>query len=155
ERSSLPFFAASRVLRVVPGLAVALLFSAFVLGPLVTTLPLRDYLTNPAVRTYVTRNLNLLVVDPQWGLPGLFATSKHRFAVNGSLWSLWPEIQMYEYLLLLGVIGLPLAAYRGHVVGVGMVALAIFSWSVHGDLAGTGLEPTSLARLAPYFALGS
>jgi peptidoglycan/LPS O-acetylase OafA/YrhL len=41
------------------------------------------------------------------------------------------------------------------VVAAGMVLAMVIAWSGRGDLAGTTLEPVTLARLAPYFALGS
>jgi len=74
ERRSLRHFVAARLLRVLPGLAVMLVLTAYVLGPLFTSLPVTSYLTDPAVPDYVARNLNLAVDDPQWTLLGVFAT---------------------------------------------------------------------------------
>src|SRR5450631_1429077 len=66
---------------------------------------------------------------------------------------------MYGLLLLLGVIatagGTWLSRHRAIIVGIGMVAAIAWGWARHGDLAGQALEPTSLARLAPYFGLGA
>lgn len=155
ERGLLVQFAAARLLRVLPGLAVMLLLTAFVLGPLVTTLPLGSYLRDPRVLTYVGRNANLVIDDPQWGLPGVFLHNKHPEAVNGSLWSLWPEIRMYGILLSLGIAARVLPWRAEAVVGVGMFAVAVAGWATHEDLAGRALEPLTLARLGPYFAVGS
>ncbi len=47
---------------------------------------------------------NATLVDMQWGLPGVFLRNPVRDAVNGPLWTLQPEVQMYGSLLLLGII---------------------------------------------------
>src|SRR6201996_8544984 len=49
-------YLAKRVLRIFPGLFLATLLSAFVLGPLVTTLPLGCYLSRPEPYEYVFGN---------------------------------------------------------------------------------------------------
>ncbi len=46
-RTRLHQFVTLRALRLVPALAFEVMLSALILGPLFTTLPLRDYLTNP------------------------------------------------------------------------------------------------------------
>jgi peptidoglycan/LPS O-acetylase OafA/YrhL len=157
ERRAIGFFVVSRALRILPALAVVLALSAWVIGPILTDLPLRDYFVRRDVWSYVTRNLSL--ADFQWGLPGVFTRNPVRDAVNGSLWTLQPEVQMYGLLLLLGVIaaagGARLSRQRAILVGIGMLAAIAWGWAMHGDLAGHALEPSSLARLAPYFGLGA
>ncbi|MEO8739650.1 MAG: acyltransferase [Casimicrobiaceae bacterium] len=153
ERRSLRFFVAARAMRILPALAVVLALSAFVLGPLLSDLAPGEYLANAHTWSYITRNLGLR--HQQLELPGVFSRNAIPNAVNGSLWSLWPEVQMYGWVLLLGAI----AALRWRlgaaiVVGGMTIALAV-AWRHHGDLTGTALEPGTLARLAPYFALGS
>ena len=54
ERSrTLEGFATLRVLRIVPALAVEILLSVFLLGTVVTTLPLKDYFGDPKTRLYL------------------------------------------------------------------------------------------------------
>ncbi len=86
-------FARRRALRILPGLAGVLLFSVFVLGPLVTTLPLRTYFTSGETWRY----LGNIVLFPRihHTLPGVFADNPFPGAVNGSLWSLPVEVLMY------------------------------------------------------------
>lgn len=157
ERKDVDFFVASRALRILPALFVVVALSAWVLGPMLTGLPLGAYLQSPAAWTYVPRNLTL--IDLQWGLPGVFLHNPGGAAVNGSLWTLRPEVQIYGFLLLLGIVatagGAALSRYRAAVVAAGMSAAIAWGWATHGDLAGRGLEPTSLSRLAPYFGLGA
>ena len=75
--------------------------------------------------------------------------------VNGSLWSLWPEVQMYGAVTLMGVVAWMLPVPRRIVLTVGMIAVAIVALAVHPDLAGQHLEGPALARLAVLFALGA
>lgn len=97
-------FAVRRTLRIVPGLVVVLLAAAFVLGPLLTTLPLRDYLGHPKTFSYLTNNLQLF--PQQYALPGVFTGNPYPNAVNGSLWSLPVEVLGYAIVLAAGLFGL-------------------------------------------------
>ena len=97
---SLPRFFARRALRIFPGLAVCTLLSIVVLGPLLTTLPLADYASNPHTRGYL-QNIALHIV---YYLPGVFEHNRVANAVNGSLWSLPVEFAMYIVLAIVGVL---------------------------------------------------
>jgi peptidoglycan/LPS O-acetylase OafA/YrhL len=90
---------AGRLLRILPGLAVALLLSALVLGPLVTDLPRAVYFSDLKTWLYVTRNLLLYPVT--YDLPGVFTTNPYPDAVNGSLWTLRLEFTCYLLIPLL------------------------------------------------------
>lgn len=97
-------FAVRRTLRIVPGLVVVLLAAALVLGPLLSTLPVRAYLEHPSTLNYLTNNLKLF--PQQYALPGVFTTNPYPNAVNGSLWSLPVEILGYAIVLAAGLLGL-------------------------------------------------
>lgn len=93
-------FLAKRALRIFPGLLAALLATAFVLGPLATTLDPRDYLREPTVYGYVLRNATLYAVD--YALPGVFLAAPVAGVVNGSLWTLRLEFTAYLAIAALG-----------------------------------------------------
>ena len=93
-----------RALRLLPALIVAAAFGALVIGGLATSLPLHDYLRNPATRDYITHNS--LVFPIRYNLPGVFAHNPYPNAVNGSIWSLPIEVIAYGMVLALGVVGL-------------------------------------------------
>lgn len=95
-------FLAKRALRVFPGLIACVLASAFILGPRLTSLPLRDYLTHPQTLAYL-HNIRL---EEQLYLPGVFEGMRLGGAVNGSLWSLFPEVLCYLTVPLLGLLAL-------------------------------------------------
>ena len=98
-------FLAKRGLRIFPGLFVATLVSAFVLGPLVTNLPVGAYLSRPEPYWYVLGNT---VLDQTLHeLPGVqFVDSPIGLEINGSLWTLRLEFTMYLMVLGLGVLRL-------------------------------------------------
>ncbi len=94
-----------RVLRIFPAYLVCLVLTAFVLGPIVTTLPLGEYLHRPEPYNYLYYNsfFDIRVHE----LPGvMFVDNPVGLEVNGSLWSLGCEFDMYLMVLLLGVLGL-------------------------------------------------
>ena len=84
-----------RVLRILPAYTVMVLVCALVLGSLVTTLPLADYLTRAATWDYVRDNL---LYAPRYELPGVWETPPLARAVNGSIWSLPFEVAAYLFM---------------------------------------------------------
>lgn len=103
RRKSWADFVAARVLRLMPGLVVSLLLVMFVLGPLVTSLSLGEYLTNTKTWTFLARNTAL--IQPQYSLPGVFRTNPLP-SVEGSIWTLFYEAACYVGVFVAGVIGL-------------------------------------------------
>ncbi|MDE2228639.1 MAG: acyltransferase [Alphaproteobacteria bacterium] len=100
--ASAPRYLMKRCLRIFPGLIVALIVSAFVLAPLVTTLPLADYLARPEPYLYVAGNAALSVKVHE--LPGvLFVDNQVGLVINGSLWTLYYEFLMYLMVMALGL----------------------------------------------------
>jgi peptidoglycan/LPS O-acetylase OafA/YrhL len=98
-------FLVKRALRIFPGLFVATTVSAFVLGPLVTDLPLGAYLSRPEPYEYVVGNT--LLDQTVHELPGVwFVDNGVGLEVNGSLWTLRSEFMMYLMVLVLGVLRL-------------------------------------------------
>ena len=57
ERSTIPAFIGLRILRIVPALAVDTLLTLLIVGPLFTTLPLREYFSNKVTWKYLTNIL--------------------------------------------------------------------------------------------------
>ena len=86
-----------RLLRLIPGLTIATLFTILIVGPLATTFSLREYFTAPATFNYI----KVLKLFPPYIdiLPGVF-TNQPSSNVNGSLWTLSYEFTCYIALLL-------------------------------------------------------
>jgi peptidoglycan/LPS O-acetylase OafA/YrhL len=102
-------FLAKRALRIFPGLLVALLLSAFVLAPIVSTLEPSAYFSRAVPYEYVVGNIlfSLRVHE----LPGVrFVANPVGFEINGSLWTL--RLPVMLGLLALGMACLQFAALR-------------------------------------------
>lgn len=84
-------FLAKRSLRIFPGLTACVLVTTLVLGPAMTSLPLREYVTSHQTAAYLG---NVVLFNALY-LPGVFTGSDEHAAVNGSLWSLLPEFACY------------------------------------------------------------
>lgn len=121
ERSrTLVAFGGLRVIRLVPALAVEVLLSAILLGPLVTTLPLSEYLKGPELHKYF---LNI-VGDIHYTLPGVFASNPFPHRVNGQLWTIPAELRCYVTLAALSLFGLAKRAW--FVMGVAILGPVVF-----------------------------
>lgn len=101
ERLSVVQFLVSRLLRIVPALAVEITLSALVLGPLVTTVALGAYYTDPRFARYF---LNILG-SVHYELPGVFETNPAPGVVNGSLWTVPHELGCYAMVAALVMLG--------------------------------------------------
>lgn len=148
-------FLLRRALRLFPGLALVLLFSAFVVGPIVTTLPLTEYFSNARLWSYLG-NLNLNI---SYDLPGVFARNPYPTAVNGSLWSLPVEVLMYLLVPPLLFVGTLMRRTRAVMWASVLVAACLNVALVRLPLAPTrfvfhGVSLVSLLDVAPYFVIG-
>ncbi|ACB95392.1 acyltransferase family protein [Beijerinckia indica] len=95
-------FFINRVVRIIPALSVAIVFSAMILGPLVTTLPLEEYFSDPVTYRYFGNIIGFLHLT----LPGVFTDNPWPGIVNVNLWTLPPEFWCYFAVLGLMVSGL-------------------------------------------------
>lgn len=100
-------YLSARVLRIFPGLLVAVMFNVFVVGAIFTDLPLLAYLRRPEPWKHLLTNSTLIfrLVQLEYGLPGVFAGNPVSGTVNGSLWTLPYEVWLYIALLAAGLMG--------------------------------------------------
>lgn len=100
--ASMVQFLGFRVIRIYPALCVEVLISALLIGPLLTTLPLKEYFTSPLLYWYL---LNM-TGDIQYLLPGLFHDNPSPNIVNMQLWTVPYEIVAYLGLATLTFVGI-------------------------------------------------
>lgn len=74
----------NRIIAIIPLLVEVALISVFIIGPLCTNLPLKEYFMN--INTY--KYLLIIVMIRIHSLPGVFENSLYGNEVNGSLWTL-------------------------------------------------------------------
>lgn len=129
-----------RSLRIFPALAVVVLLTALVMGPLVTSAP--SYWSDPGVIQY----LKNIALGAQQDLPGVF-TSNPIDLVNAPLWTLKYEFGCYILIAALGI----LRVLRTPVV----VALMGITTVLFIGLEATGRDVNNWIDLTRYFLAGS
>ena len=124
----------ARALRIMPGLIVCTAVTAFVLGPLLTTLPVGSYLTSWDPWRYFLKNGSLLGFHDF--LVGVFEGNP-RANVNGSLWTLQIEAYCYLLVLVLGVVGL---LNRWVTLAIYLTLVSYLALHGHNDISEFGLQ---------------
>ena len=82
-------YSLKRITRIWPPLVAVVLISMFIVGPLVTQVPLEVYFSNFGVYA------NNILFKPYYSLPGVFIDNPYPNAVNGSLWTIPVELVFY------------------------------------------------------------
>jgi peptidoglycan/LPS O-acetylase OafA/YrhL len=149
-------FLQRRLLRIMPGLAGVVLLTVFLLGPLMSERSLAAYFGDARTWLY----LGNLAFYPADALPGVFAANTAPGEINGSLWSLPPELSMY--LLLPVVAGVSIALTRGYrlmlpaAILVTLVALfVVLPADDLRDLSVYGTRVWAWFSVAPFFLFGA
>jgi peptidoglycan/LPS O-acetylase OafA/YrhL len=100
--STLVQFLGLRAIRIYPALAVEVVLSAMILGPMLTTVPLAHYFGGHEFGLYllnVTGHIHYL-------LPGVFRTNPYPGIVNAQLWTVPYELLCYLTLAALTLLGI-------------------------------------------------
>lgn len=105
HRNNLFAFIEARTLRIFPGLIIAVLFCAVIIGPITTTLSISDYFSHQGVWQYIWHNTTLFF-GVSFRLPGVFYDNPWAGGVNGSLWILPLELYMYCAVACIGAPGI-------------------------------------------------
>jgi peptidoglycan/LPS O-acetylase OafA/YrhL len=96
-------FFTARILRIYPGLVAATFLSAIFAG-FATNTPWSQFLSDHVTRRFLLHNS--LGYPTEYFLPGAFASNPTAGVVNGSLWTLPVEMEMYLVVAVLGILGL-------------------------------------------------
>jgi peptidoglycan/LPS O-acetylase OafA/YrhL len=114
-------FLLKRCLRIFPALVAVVTLTVFVVGPVFTTLGVREYFLNAMTWKY----FRCIILWPghSW-LPGVFWTNPYPHAVNAPLWTLPVEFALYLSVLAAGVLGF---LRRPHMISIGVLCLTLFA----------------------------
>ncbi len=150
---SLRLFFIKRALRIWPALVACTVLTAFVLGPLVTSVGLHAYLSSH----YTFRYLANILFYSRLYLPGVFLHAHYPGAVNGSLWSLFPEVLCYATVpatsLLVPSLRCPLLLLVG--LAAGTIGLWMFE-GPHSSIASIyGAEIRYVLVTIPFFFIAA
>lgn len=133
-------FLAFRALRIVPALVLVTILSALIVGPLLTTYPLRAYFTSHTFYSYFAN----IVGSVHFHLPGVFNDNPVPTRVNQNLWTLDAELE--AYVIVASAMILRILHRRRLVLGLwGVATLAMFALSLtrHWFLRDAGIFPLS------------
>jgi peptidoglycan/LPS O-acetylase OafA/YrhL len=114
-----------RVSRIYPGSLVCLFLLAFVVGPIVTAIPVADYFHSSQTYNFARDNWSFFSFLSNWpegsttSLPGVFNGN----AANGSLSTLHSEIACYTLLFAFGITGALTIRWAVNFSAVTLVAL--------------------------------
>lgn len=130
SRKNAMSFVWARALRIFPALWAMLALSVFGIGLWLTSYGPHAYLAAHQTWKYLIDNA-ILFRGIQFELPGLFASNPMQYAVNGSLWTLQPEVQMYAILLGVWIVCALARARRVIALESSIVAIAVVSGVIY------------------------
>ncbi len=141
-------FALARLLRVFPGLIVAVLVTALVIGGAMTTLPVAAYLQDGRVWRMIW--VTVTTFKSATTLPGVFESNPLRWPIS-TVWTLRYELICYGGLLAYGMLG----GFRRPVVMLAGAAAAALALVVLAAMGPVPKGQETALRLPLIFACGS
>jgi peptidoglycan/LPS O-acetylase OafA/YrhL len=124
-RNSIVTFIGLRAIRIMPALTMETMLSGLILGPSLTTLPLKAYFTNPVFFKY----LENVVGHIHTRLPGVFIGNPVDNVVNGQLWTVPWELWCYLAIIVAGMLNV--VRMRTLFLAITIVAtIALFAFEV-------------------------
>ena len=135
-----------RSARILPGLFGAVVFTTFVIGPLMTSLPWSVYFMDYGTWAYFLSNITMVV--GRFGLPGVFENNPFANAANASLWTLRYEVLMYFSLSATGLLANKLNTKKIYTIGL---LLLISGWIANQYIDHTNIIFTIFQKLNFYF----
>jgi len=127
-RNDVKGYIKNRLVRIFPLLIVVILLTVFVMGPIVTELPIDKYFKSAETYNY----LKYMILIPVYDLPGVF-TSNPSSLVNGSLWTLILEVVCYAGVLIAYKTKL-LSKTTMKVSFIGLLLISILVWILRIDV---------------------
>ena len=141
----------ARFLRIWPLLALFILSTAFIFGPMFTDLSMKEYFAGD-IKGYL---LNLVFISSQTRLPGVFVSHINSSA-NGSIWTLQYEVVCY--ILVLAILPL-LRKYKKLIfvmiaASAGVYLFFTYGWTDPNFYIVSKITLTNLGRLTLHFLVG-
>ena len=153
-------FLRARALRIFPALAASSVLTAFVIGALHTRLAAPAYFRDANTWRFALQNATCWPWPIVYGLPGVFQHVPDSGVVNGSLWSLPFELDMYAALAIAGLL-----AYTGsrllserwlRVLVIAGAVLAVLTYTANETFEfANGFTSRQGIRLTALFATGA
>jgi peptidoglycan/LPS O-acetylase OafA/YrhL len=149
--SSVINFLIKRSLRIFPALIVVVVVSAFLLGPVFSTLTAKQYFSNFAFTLYLK---NILLYPVFW-LPGVLENARIPNNVNGSLWSLPVEFFMYLVVMALGFLFKGSRQIYTIVTAMFAMAAVFWCWQDTAPVVVYGTDTKNIFTSGIFFMIGA
>ena len=128
---NLRVFLTLRVIRIYPALAVEVALVALFLGPMLTTVPLREYFSDQKVFLYLGNMLGWI----HYRLPGVFLDNPLPEIINSQLWTVPYELKCYVLIAALAIAGF--FRLRSRVLPLFMLTTAVVAmWNISQGIVG-------------------
>jgi peptidoglycan/LPS O-acetylase OafA/YrhL len=137
RRRHLFSFLEARCLRIFPGLIVAVIFS-IVVAASVSTLGISTFFHRREVYSFFLHNVSLIHI--RFTLPGVFENNPNK-GVNGALWTLPTEFQMYLLVAFTGLLGI---LSKRPLANLGILVLALITFHSDNGYMQVGAYPEIL-----------
>lgn len=151
-------YLASRALRILPGLTFVVVSTVFVIAPMMTRLPLIEYLRDSQSLSYLW---NVTVFGIQLDIPSATSGLPFPGVINGSIWTLSLECGFYVMIAALFRFDL-LTERRAFVPIIAVISLFFYftyvlgyNWENRGPAIWKGASLYPTARYGSAFILGS
>ncbi|MGY3173564.1 peptidoglycan/LPS O-acetylase OafA/YrhL [Pseudomonas sp. TE12234] len=144
-------FLVKRSLRIFPALIVVVVVTSFLLGPIFSTLTVKQYFSDLAFIMY----LKNVILSPVFYLPGVLEHARIANVINGPLWSLPIEFFMYLVVVALGLL------FKGgrliYTVATALFALMVVYWCWRDAplLVVYGTDVRNIPLIGIYFMIGA
>lgn len=145
-------YVAARVLRLIPGLFVAALLSAFLFGPIFTQLGFVEYFS--ILQTWLYVLITSSLIDDNQVLPGVFETLPAAGEINTPLWTLRWEAAAYVGVGFLGILGI-LADKKKFAAVLCLFVVLYFVISLATDLRSNFAPVDHILRLGLCYLVGA
>lgn len=153
--SKITHYIVKRSFRIIPALFFYTVIAICVIGPLFTTVPLKEYFAHEITWKYF---YNVLLI-PHFQLPAVFASNPYPYAVNGSLWGLPVEVScyiiVYFVLVILCKIKWRKAAFSVFTAGICILRLCAIQFFPEKSFVLLGTDWFRALALFPYFFIGA
>lgn len=137
---TLVMFVGLRAIRIYPALAVEVLLSSLLIGPIVTTYNLADYFLSTEFLKYVFN----ITGHIHYTLPGVFKDNPFPKVVNAQLWTVPFELYCYLTLTIVGILGIK---KRFYIAPLTVFAVSAFHFA--SQYSRNGLEAEVIVKAIP------
>ena len=148
-------FLGLRTIRIIPALAVETIMSAFILGPVLTSLPFLAYFKDYRFHRYLYNVAGWI----HYTLPGVFSQNPYPSVINAQLWTVPYELECYILLAILAFLGVAQRRQLVFLCALGLQIVFLLHYIIHSHgiflvrdhpMRGHGLVMTFLAGVVLY-----